>query len=143
MNYLAPDIQNILFKAARQRPASFLFTGGDERSKTLAAETLAAHYDLYLFPIKLAPLLTAAEAEAGLQKVFNRADKGGDLLYFQLPHPFPGNPQTRGAMAFFLGLVSRFPGVVILSLNEDDGAVAEGFRTVVHFPAREACDKRL
>lgn len=142
MNSLAPDIQNVLFRAARQRPASFLFTGGDERSKTLAAETLAAHYDLYLFPIKLAPLLTAAEAEAGLQKVFNRADKGGDLLYFQLPHPFSGDPQTEGAMAFFLNLVSRCNGVVILSLGEDGGAVPEGFRTVIHFPAPGACDRQ-
>lgn len=137
MSYLTPDIQNALFQAARRQPARYLFTGEDRKAKTLAAEILAAHFEAYLFPVALAPLLSpwTTDAAPGLQRIFSRAATGGDLLFFE-GGDLAGCAAE--AVAFFLQQVKDYRGVVILCVSEDcEPLHTDCFDAVIRFPTGE------
>lgn len=145
MNALTPDIQNELLKAARHTPVRLLFAGDNARGKTLAAEVLAVHYDLYLFRVDLARLLATDPSKAvdHLERIFARAAEAGDMLLFDggetLLVGVPGlDPE---ALPFFLQQLRRYKGVIIVSVTEGeaiDAKTMESFGAVIRFPAAAA-----
>lgn len=144
MNYLTPEIQNELLKAARHTPVRLLFAGDNARAKTQAAELLAVHYDLYLFRVDLPRLLAADPAGAvdHLERLFARAAEAGDMLLFDgaetLFVGLPGlDPDT---LPFFLQQLRRYKGVIIVSVSgpaDPNPPVLESFGTVIRFPVPE------
>lgn len=145
MNTLTPEIQNELLKAARHTPVRLLFAGNNARGKTLAAEVLAVHYDLYLFRVDLARLIATDPARAvdHLERLFARAAEAGDLLLFDgaetLLEGVPGiDPE---ALPFFLQQLRRYKGVVIVSVSgpaDPAPGVLESFGAVIRFPEAAA-----
>lgn len=142
MNYLTPEIQTELLKAARHTPVRLLFSGDNEKGKTQAAELLAVHYDLYLFRVDLQRLLATDPAKAvdHLERLFARSADAGDMLLFDgagaLLGGVPGlDPE---ALPFFLQQLRRYKGVIIVSLSgtaNPDPKVLEQLGAVIRFPA--------
>lgn len=145
MNYLTPEIQTELLKAARHTPVRLLFCGDNEKGKTQAAELLAVHYDLYLFRVDLPRLLATDPSKAvdHLERLFARAAEAGDMLFFDgaeaLLEGLPGlDPE---ALPFFLQQLRRYKGVIIVSLSNAAApgpAVLEHFGAAIRFPASTA-----
>lgn len=145
MNYLTPDIQTELLKAARRSPQVLLFAGDNERAKTQASELLAVHYDTYLFKVDLARM-TAQHPDTmdeHLERIFARARESGDLLYFEgadtlLQGGSGETPALRAARDYFGGQLRRCRGVIIVSVGSNielGEALQSCFGSVIHFPA--------
>lgn len=139
MNVLTPDTQTELLKAARRSPAVLLFSGDNERGKTLAAELLAVHYDAYLFRVDLARLVAQhpGKAEEHLERIFSRAREAGDLLCFDGADALLEAPAVGGALDYFLQQLRRCRGVIIVSVNGRQGLdekILQCFGSVIHFP---------
>lgn len=145
MNVLTPDIQSELLKAARRSPVVLLFSGDNDKGKTLASELLAVHFDTYLFRVDLARMIAQhpEKAEENLERIFSRAREAGDLLYFDgadalLDGHEAAVPGIGEALDFFRQQLRRCRGVIIVSVSGKsalDAKTLECFGPVIHFPA--------
>jgi hypothetical protein len=125
-----------------------LFAGPSGSGKTLAAEVMAGHLRLDLFRIDLSTVVSKyiGETEANLRKVFDAAEDGGAILFFDEADALFGkrtevkDSHDRYAnieIDYLLQRMESFAGMAILATNMKsamDQAFLRRLRFVVDFP---------
>jgi ATPase family associated with various cellular activities (AAA) len=125
-----------------------LFAGESGVGKTLAAEVLAARLDLDLYRIDLSGVVSKyiGETEKNLRAVFDAADRGGSILFFdEADALFGKRSEVRDShdryanveVSYLLTRMETHRGVAILATNMKRGmdeAFARRLRITVEFP---------
>ncbi|HEY1425685.1 MAG TPA: ATP-binding protein [Caulobacteraceae bacterium] len=125
-----------------------LFAGPSGSGKTLAAEVMAGHLRLDLFRIDLSTVVSKyiGETETNLRKVFDAAEEGGAILFFDEADALFGkrtevkDSHDRYAnieIDYLLQRMESFAGMAILATNMKsamDQAFLRRLRFVVDFP---------
>ena len=125
-----------------------LFTGESGTGKTMAAEVLANDLNLHLYRIDLSGVVSKyiGETEKNLKRVFDAAEDGGAILFFDEADALFGkrsevkDSHDRYAnieINYLLQRMESFNGLAILATNKK-GAMDESFtrrlRFIIHFP---------
>ncbi|CAM5610585.1 ATP-binding protein [Rhodanobacter lindaniclasticus] len=127
---------------------SALFTGESGTGKTMAAEVLARELGLSLYRIDLSAVVSKyiGETEKNLRKLFDAAEDGGAILFFDEADALFGkrsevkDSHDRYAnieVNYLLQRLESFRGLAILATNMKgalDGAFLRRLRFVVNFP---------
>lgn len=127
---------------------SALFCGASGTGKTLAAEVMASVLRLDLYRIDLAGLVSKyiGETEKNLRRVFDAAEDGGAILFFDEADALFGkrtdvkDSHDRYAnieINYLLQRMESYRGLAILATNRKgdlDGAFLRRIRFVVNFP---------
>jgi SpoVK/Ycf46/Vps4 family AAA+-type ATPase len=127
---------------------SALFAGDSGTGKTMAAEVLANALKLDLYRIDLSAVVSKyiGETEKNLRQVFDAAEDGGAILFFDEADAIFGkrsevkDSHDRYAnleIDYLLQRIERFPGLVIVAANMRqalDPAFLRRLRFVVNFP---------
>jgi hypothetical protein len=127
---------------------SALFTGESGTGKTMAAEVLAKELGLSLYRIDLSAVVSKyiGETEKNLRKLFDAAEDGGAILFFDEADALFGkrsevkDSHDRYAnieVNYLLQRLESFHGLAILATNMKgalDGAFLRRLRFVVNFP---------
>jgi ATP-dependent 26S proteasome regulatory subunit len=143
-------------RLARGRGITALFGGPSGTGKTMAAEVLAGHLDLDLYRIDLATVISKyiGETEKNLGRVFDAAEQGGALLFFDEADALFGkrtevsDSHDRHAnveISYLLQRMEDYAGLAILATNRKadlDPAFLRRIRFVVAFPFPAAIDRR-
>jgi hypothetical protein len=146
------------FRARMNRGLSIsaLFTGESGTGKTMAAEVLARELGLSLYRIDLSAVVSKyiGETEKNLRKLFDAAEGGGAILFFDEADALFGkrsevkDSHDRYAnieVNYLLQRLESFGGLAILATNMKgalDGAFLRRLRFVVHFPFPGAAERR-
>lgn len=165
------QLQQIVDEVAKQRKASkprsgrdrliketgviALFAGASGTGKTMAAEVVANELGLGLFIIDLASVVSKfiGETEKNLEKVFDYANKGRAILFFdEADALFGKRSQVKDShdryanieISYLLQRIEAFPGLAILTTNMKS-ALDESFlrriRHVVNFPVPDKSER--
>ncbi len=141
---------------SRGRGVAVLFTGPSGTGKTTAAEALAAELDLDLWRIDLAGTVSKwiGETEKNLRKIFDAADAGGAILFFdEADALFGKRSEVKDARDRYANIevddllqrIERHRGIAILSTNRKgdlDPAFMRRLRYVVPFPFPDVAARR-
>jgi SpoVK/Ycf46/Vps4 family AAA+-type ATPase len=139
-------------KTARGLGIAALFAGDSGTGKTLAAEVLARHLALNLYRIDLSAVVSKyiGETEKNLRRVFDAAEDGGAILFFDEADALFGkrtevkDSHDRYAnieINYLLQRIESFSGLTILSTNLKaavDPAFLRRLRFVINFPFPDA-----
>ena len=132
-----------------------LFTGKDNKSKTIAAKVIANELNLDLYKIDLSTVKTKyiGETEKNLDKVFKSAESKDWILFFdEADALFGKRSKVKDAhdryanieLNYLLQRIESFRGLVILATNKKtnlDDAFLRRLRFVLNFPDSKE-DKR-
>lgn len=143
-------------KLSRGRGISALFSGPSGTGKTMAAEILAADLQLDLYRIDLASVVSKyiGETEKNLRRVFDAAEQGGAILFFDEADALFGkrtevkDSHDRHAnveINYLLQRMEQYAGLAILATNRKsdlDPAFMRRIRFLVAFPFPPAADRR-
>jgi len=135
-------------KSSRGLGLSALFAGPSGTGKTLAAEILANELELDLFRIDLSAVVSKyiGETEKNLRRVFDAAEEGGAILFFDEADALFGkrsevkDSHDRYAnveISYLLQRMEAYRGLAILATNMKealDQAFLRRLRFVVQFP---------
>jgi hypothetical protein len=135
-------------KLSRGRGISALFAGPSGTGKTMAAEVLARHLQLDLYRIDLAGVVSKyiGETEKNLRSVFDAAERGGVILFFDEADALFGkrsevkDSHDRYAnieVNYLLQRMEDYRGLAILATNRKsalDSAFLRRLRFIVDFP---------
>jgi len=130
------------------RSGVVLFYGDRGTGKTMAAEMLARKLGLELHRVDLSGVVSKyiGETEKNLRKLFDEAEKGGWILFFDEADALFGkrsavkDSHDRYAnieIAYLLQRMESFRGLVILTTNRHkhiDAAFLRRLRFIVEFP---------
>jgi shikimate kinase len=144
-------------KLSRGRGISALFAGPSGTGKTMAAEVLANHLQLDVYRIDLAGVVSKyiGETEKNLRKVFDAAEQGGAILFFDEADALFGkrtevkDSHDRYAnieIDYLLQRMEEYRGLAILATNRKsalDRAFLRRLRFLVDFPFPDAVSRRL
>jgi len=136
---------------------SVLFTGDTGVGKTMAAEVLANELRLNLYRIDLSAVVSKyiGETEKNLRRVFDAAEDGGAILFFDEADALFGkrsevkDSHDRYAnieINYLLQRIESYRGLAILATNMKsalDTAFMRRLRFVVNFPFPGVADRRL
>jgi hypothetical protein len=136
---------------------SALFSGESGTGKTLAAEVLANELRLDLYRIDLAAVVSKyiGETEKNLRRVFDAAEKGGAILFFDEADALFGkrsevkDSHDRYAnieIGYLLQRMESYRGLAILATNMKsalDRAFTRRIRFMVTFPLPKAAERKL
>jgi hypothetical protein len=139
-------------KLNRGRGISALFAGASGTGKTMAAEVLARHLHLDLYRIDLAGVVSKyiGETEKNLRSVFDAAERGGAILFFDEADALFGkrsevkDSHDRYAnieVNYLLQRMEDYRGLAILATNRKsalDSAFLRRLRFIVDFPFPDA-----
>jgi len=128
-----------------------LFTGPTGTGKTKAAEVVAneLRLDLYRLDLSLVVSKYIGETEKNLERVFDAAECGGWILFFDEAEALFGKrSEVKGnhdryaniEVSYLLQRIEQFKGVTILTSNRQDdidNAFTRRFYYVVEFPPAE------
>jgi ATPase family associated with various cellular activities (AAA) len=142
-------------KLRRGRGISALFSGPSGTGKTMAAEVLAGHLDLDLYRIDLASVVSKyiGETEKNLRRVFEEAERGGAILFFDEAEALFGkrsevkDSHDRYAnieISYLLQRMEDYRGLAILATNlrsHLDQAFLRRLRFLVDFPFPDAAQR--
>ena len=126
---------------------SVLFTGESGTGKTTAAEVIASELDLLLYRIDLSAVVNKyiGETEKNLRKLFDAAEAGGAILFFdEADALFGKRSEVRDSLDryanieinYLLQRMETYRGLAILATNAKsalDGAFMRRLRFVVDF----------
>jgi SpoVK/Ycf46/Vps4 family AAA+-type ATPase len=143
-------------RLSRGRGISALFTGPPGTGKTMAAEILAGHLALDLYRIDLSSVVSKyiGETEKNLRKVFDAAERGGAILFFDEADALFGkrtevkDSHDRHAnveINYLLQRMEEYGGLAILATNRKsdlDPAFLRRIRFLVAFPFPTIDDRR-
>ncbi|MEZ5863382.1 MAG: ATP-binding protein [Geminicoccaceae bacterium] len=143
-------------QGSRGRGLAVLFTGLSGTGKTTAAEVLAQELDLDLWRIDLASTVSkwSGETEKNLKKIFDAADGGSAVLFFdEADALFGKRAEVKDARDRFANIevddllqrIERHRGIAILATNRKgdlDPAFMRRLRYVVPFPLPDAPARR-
>jgi SpoVK/Ycf46/Vps4 family AAA+-type ATPase len=132
----------------RGRGVSALFTGPPGTGKTMAAEIIANDLELELYRIDLSSVVSKyiGETEKNLRKVFDAADQGGAILFFdEADALFGKRTEVRDShdrhanveINYLLQRMEDYAGLAILATNRKgdlDSAFLRRLRFIVSFP---------
>ncbi len=136
---------------------SALFTGETGTGKTMAAEVIANELQLNLYRIDLSAVVNKyiGETEKNLRRLFDAADDGGAILFFDEADAIFGkrsevkDSHDRYAnieINYLLQRLESYRGLAILATNQRealDTAFIRRLRFIIHFPVPEAAERRL
>jgi hypothetical protein len=139
-------------KLGRARGISALFSGPSGTGKTMAAEVLAGELDLDLYRIDLSGVVSKyiGETEKNLRKVFDAAEAGGAILFFdEADALFGKRSEVRDShdryanieINYLLQRMDGYRGVAVLATNMRsalDPSFLRRLRFVVEFPFPDA-----
>lgn len=125
-----------------------LFSGESGTGKTMAAEVLATELNLDLFRIDLSMVVSKyiGETEKNLRQVFDAAEDGGAILFFDEADALFGkrseihDSHDRYAnieVGYLLQRLESYTGLAILATNNKssmDSAFLRRIRFIIHFP---------
>lgn len=134
-------------KTSRGLGISVLFAGASGTGKTMAAEVIARELDLNLYRIDLSAIVSKyiGETEKNLRKVFDAAEDGGTLLFFDEADALFGKRSevkdshdrfANTQVADLLQRMESFNGLAILATNMKnalDQAFLRRLRFIVNF----------
>lgn len=143
-------------RLVRGRGIAALFTGPSGTGKTLAAEVLARHLDLDLYRIDLAGMISKyiGETERNLRRVFDAAETGGGILFFdEADALFGRRTEVRDShdryanveIDYLLQRMEEYRGLAILATNRKsalDRAFLRRLRFLIAFPFPDAAARR-
>lgn len=129
-----------------------LFTGESGTGKTMASEVLANELNLDLYRIDLSQVVNKyiGETEKNLKKIFDAAEDGGCILFFDEADALFGkrtnvrdshDRYANNEVSYLLQHMEAFPGLTILATNiknSIDDAFIRRFRCVLHFPEKHS-----
>jgi len=135
---------------------SVLFAGASGSGKTMAAEVIANHLRLDLFRIDLSAVMSKyiGETEANLRRLFDAAEDGGAILFFDEADALFGkrtevkDSHDRYAnieINYLLQRMESYGGLAILATNMKsslDQAFMRRLRFVVDFPFPGVAERR-
>lgn len=135
---------------------SALFAGESGTGKTMAAEVIANELDLNLYRIDLSAVVSKyiGETEKNLRRVFDAAEDGGVILFFDEADALFGkrsevkDSHDRYAnieINYLLQRMEAFRGLAILATNMKsalDQAFLRRLRFIVNFPFPDASDRK-
>ncbi|MEM7531269.1 MAG: AAA family ATPase [Chloroflexota bacterium] len=115
-------------KSSRGLGMTVLFAGESGTGKTMAAEVLASYLNLNLYRIDLSSMISKyiGETEKNLRKVFDAADEGGMILFFdEADALFGKRSEVRSShdryanieVNYLLQRIEAFQGLAILATN--------------------------
>lgn len=146
------------FRARMNRGLSIsaLFAGESGTGKTMAAEVIARELGLSLYRIDLSAVVSKyiGETEKNLRKLFDAADDGGAILFFDEADALFGkrsevkDSHDRYAnieVNYLLQRLESFRGLAILATNQKgalDSAFMRRLRFVVNFPFPGVAERR-
>jgi hypothetical protein len=139
-------------KSARGLGISALFAGPSGTGKTMAAEVLANELALDLYHIDLSQVVSKyiGETEKNLRRVFDAAEEGGAILFFdEADALFGKRSEVRDShdryanieVSYLLQRMEAYRGLAILTTNMKkalDTAFMRRIRFAVHFPFPDA-----
>ncbi|MEU3660519.1 ATP-binding protein [Streptomyces sp. NPDC032940] len=135
---------------------SALFTGPSGTGKTMAAEVLARHLNLDLYRVDLSAAVSkyVGETEKNLRRLFDAAEPGGAILFFdEADALFGKRSQVRDShdryanieVSYLLQRMEAYQGLAILATNlrrSLDTAFLRRLRFVVPFPFPDTAQRR-
>jgi hypothetical protein len=135
---------------------SALFVGASGTGKTMAAEVLAGHLDLDLYRIDLSAVVNKyiGETEKNLRRLFDAADRGGAILFFdEADAIFGKRSEVKDAhdryanieINYLLQRMENYDGLAILATNQRsalDTAFLRRIRFIVTFPSPGQTERR-
>lgn len=139
-------------KLVRGRGVSALFAGPSGVGKTMAAEVIARELDLDLYRIDLSRVISKyiGETEQNLRRVFDAAEAGGAVLFFDEADALFGkrsevkDSHDRYAnieISYLLQRMETYSGLAVLATNlksHIDGAFLRRLRFVIDLPFPDA-----
>ena len=142
-------------KGARGLGISALFAGASGTGKTMAAEVLAGELGLDLYRIDLSQIVNKyiGETEKNLRRVFDAADDGGAILFFDEADALFGkrsevkDSHDRYAnieINYLLQRMELYRGLAVLATNMKsalDPAFLRRIRFVINFPFPDATQR--
>lgn len=143
-------------KTSRGLGISVLFAGASGTGKTLAAEVIAREFDLNLYRIDLSAVISKyiGETEKNLRNVFDAAEDGGTLLFFDEADALFGKRSevkdshdrfANTQVADLLQRMESFNGLAILATNMKnalDQAFLRRLRFIVNFTFPGAAERK-
>jgi hypothetical protein len=143
-------------KLGRGLGISALFSGPSGTGKTFAAEILAGEFDLALYRIDLAGVVSKyiGETEKNLKKVFDAAEDSGAVLFFdEADALFGKRTEVRDShdryanieINYLLQRMEDYAGLVVMATNMKsalDPAFLRRLRFIVDFPFPDAALRR-
>ncbi len=143
-------------RLSRGRGISALFAGPSGTGKTMAAEVLANVLRLDLYRIDLSSVVSKyiGETEKNLRRVFDRAEQGGAILFFDEADALFGkrtevkDSHDRYAnieISYLLQRMEDYRGLAILATNLKshlDSAFLRRLRFLVDFPQPDAAQRQ-
>jgi SpoVK/Ycf46/Vps4 family AAA+-type ATPase len=144
-------------KLSRGLGITALFAGESGTGKTLAAEVLAAALDLPLYRVDLASVVSKyiGETEKNLRRLFDAADGGGAVLFFDEADALFGkrsevkDSHDRYAnieINYLLQRMEAYRGLAVLATNLKsalDAAFVRRLRFIVEFPFPGQAERRV
>ncbi|MDI3319775.1 ATP-binding protein [Pinibacter soli] len=132
-----------------------LFYGPPGTGKTLAATLLGKQFQKEVYRIDISQVVSKyiGETEKNLERIFNKAENKGWILFFDEADSLFGkrsNVQSahdkyaNQEVSYLLQRVEDFPGLVILASNfknNIDPAFVRRFNAIIHFPAPTASER--
>lgn len=142
-------------KMTRGLGTTVLFGGESGTGKTFSAEILANHLNLNLYRIDLSQVVSKyiGETEKNLRKLFDAAEDGGAILFFdEADSLFGKRSETKSSndryanmeTNYLLQRLEQFRGLAILTtnlLNNIDDAFMRRVRFIVKFPMPDDTDR--
>ncbi len=127
---------------------SVLFAGDSGTGKTMAAEVIASELGMLLYRIDLSAVVSKyiGETEKNLRKLFDAAENGGAILFFdEADALFGKRSEVRDShdryanieVNYLLQRIEAFQGLAILATNMKgalDGAFTRRLRFIINFP---------
>jgi AAA+ superfamily predicted ATPase len=143
-------------KMTRGLGINALFAGDSGTGKTMAAEVIANELDLHLYRIDLSAVVSKyiGETEKNLRKLFDAAEQGGAILFFDEADALFGkrsevkDSHDRYAnieINYLLQRMEAFSGLAILATNMKsalDEAFMRRLRFIVNFPFPGPAERR-
>jgi hypothetical protein len=142
-------------KGSRGLGITALFSGGSGTGKTMAAEVLANELRLDLYRIDLSAVVSKyiGETEKNLRRVFDAAEEGGAILFFdEADALFGKRSEVRDShdryanieVSYLLQRMEAYRGLAILATNLKSGldtAFLRRIRFIVQFPFPDASQR--
>jgi SpoVK/Ycf46/Vps4 family AAA+-type ATPase len=134
-----------------------LFTGRGTTNKGIAVQCIANDLGFDLFRIDLLSVVNkyVGETEKNLRRLFDAAEDGGAILYFDEADALFGkrgdvkdsNDRNENLeINYLLQRMEEYRGLVILAINMKnaiDSVFMRRFRDIVHFPVPSASEREL
>ena len=143
-------------KMARGRGVTALFAGPSGVGKSMAAEVIARDLDLDLYRIDLSSVVSKyiGETEKNLKRVFDAAEAGGAVLFFdEADALFGKRSEVKDAhdryanieVSYLLQRMESYSGLAVLATNMKghlDSAFLRRLRFVIDLPFPDATQRR-